>query len=101
MGLWNSFAGTLAVEVPMFIAGIWIYVAMSRARNAAGRFGPWALLLIISLSYAASLFSPPPPSVRALAIGGIIFGWLFVAWAAWADANRETRFGLERGTERG
>src|SRR2546425_381170 len=26
----------------------------------------------------------------ALAIGGIIFGWLFVAWAGWGDKHRET-----------
>jgi hypothetical protein len=36
-----------------------------------------------------SLFAPPPPSTQALAIGGTVFGWLFVAWAAWADRHRE------------
>src|SRR2546430_11100857 len=36
-----------------------------------------------------SLFSPPPPTRLALAVGGIIFGWLFVGWAAWGDAHRE------------
>jgi hypothetical protein len=27
--------------------------------------------------------------MRTLAIGGIVFGWLFVAWAAWVDRHRE------------
>jgi hypothetical protein len=28
-------------------------------------------------------------ALAALATFGIIFGWLFVGWAAWADRHRE------------
>jgi len=44
---------------------------------------------VLVLSYVGSLFSPPPPTRVALAVGGIIFGWLFVAWAGWGDKHRE------------
>ena len=40
--------------------------------------------------YVGSLLSPLPPTRVALAVGGIIFGWLFVAWAGWGDTHRET-----------
>jgi hypothetical protein len=28
--------------------------------------------------------------VQAVAIGGIVFGWLFVGWAAWVDRRRDS-----------
>ncbi len=88
-GLWRSPAATVAVEGLMFIVGTWMYLRGSRARDRVGRYGSWSLLVVLILSYVASLFSGPPPSVTALAIGGTVFGWLFVAWAAWADRHRE------------
>ena len=73
----------------MFVAGTWIYLTTTRVRDAVGRYGLWALLALLVLSYIASLFSGPPPTLRALEIGGIVFGWLFVGWAWWADKHRE------------
>ncbi len=93
LGLWNSVAGTVITEGLMFVAGLWIYLRTTRARDGAGRYGLWALLALLVLSYVASLFAGTPPTVRAIAIGGIIFGWLFVAWAAWADRHREAVVG--------
>lgn len=90
LGLWNSAAATITVEGLMFAAGTWIYLRTTRARDAVGRYGLAALLAVLVLSYAASLAGGTPPTMRVLAIGGIIFGWLFVAWAGWADKRRET-----------
>jgi cellulose synthase/poly-beta-1,6-N-acetylglucosamine synthase-like glycosyltransferase len=90
LGLWNSPAGTVSVEALMFVAGIWIYVTTTRAQDGVGRYGLWALLALLALSYVASLFAGPPPTLAALEIGGIVFGWLFVGWAAWADGHRDT-----------
>jgi membrane-bound metal-dependent hydrolase YbcI (DUF457 family) len=88
LGLWNSVAGTVAVEGAMFVAGLAVYAADTRARDRVGLFGFWGLVGVLALSYVASLFSPPPV-MPGLAIGGIVFGWLFVGWAAWADRHRE------------
>ena len=88
LGLWYSVAGTVTVEATMFAAGLAFYVATSRARDRVGRYAFWALVAMLLFSYVGSLFSPPPV-MPALAIGGIVFGWLFVVWAGWADRHRE------------
>ena len=89
LGLWNSVAGTVIIEVVMFAVGTWIYLRTTRARDAVGRYGLGALLALLGLSYGGSLLGGAPPSMRAIELGGIIFGWLFVAWAAWGDKHRE------------
>ena len=89
LGLWNSVAGTVIIEVVMFAAGTWIYLRTTRARDAVGRYGLGALLTLLALSYGGSLLGGAPPSMRAIELAGIIFGWLFVAWAAWGDKHRE------------
>ncbi len=88
-GLWNSAIGTIIVEGLMFVTGTWIYLRTTRARDGVGRYGLAALLAVLLLSYALSLAGGAPPSMRTLAIGGIVFGWLFVAWAAWVDGHRD------------
>jgi membrane-bound metal-dependent hydrolase YbcI (DUF457 family) len=89
LGLWNSVTGTVIVEVVMFAAGTWIYLRTTRARDAVGRYGLGALLALLGFFYGGSLLGGAPPSMRAIEIGGIVFGWLFVGWAAWVDRHRE------------
>jgi membrane-bound metal-dependent hydrolase YbcI (DUF457 family) len=89
--LWNSVAGTLIVEGAMFIAGVAIYAGVTRARDKIGRYGFWALVLLLLGSYVSQLFAPPPPSNTALAIGAIVFGWLFVLLGWWVDRHRALR----------
>jgi hypothetical protein len=89
LGLWHSVAGTVIVEGVMFVAGGWIYLTTTRARDAVGRYALWALLVFLVVSYVASLFTGPPPTLQAIEFGGIVFGWLFVGWAGWADRHRE------------
>jgi membrane-bound metal-dependent hydrolase YbcI (DUF457 family) len=90
LGLWTSVAGAVLVEGLMFVAGVAIYLTTTRARTSGGRYGLWALVAVLVLSYVTSLVSGPPPSAQALAIGGIVFGWLFVGWAAWVDRRRDS-----------
>ena len=42
LGVWQSRAATFAVEVPIFIAGLWLYV---RATPTLDRTGRWALAM--------------------------------------------------------
>ncbi|HVH10132.1 MAG TPA: hypothetical protein VM736_10070 [Gemmatimonadales bacterium] len=88
--LWDSVVGTLVIEGLLFGAAVWVYATWTRARDRTGAWGFWALLAVLVVSYVGSLASPPPPSWVALAGGAILFGWLFVAWAAWADRHRES-----------
>jgi hypothetical protein len=90
LGLWNSAAATVIVESLMLLAGIVAYTRVTRARNAIGRWGFWALVALLMISYLSSLFAPAPTDQTALAIGAIIFGWVFVLFAWWVDRHRET-----------
>jgi hypothetical protein len=87
LGLWRSVAGTVLLEGAMFVAGAALYATATRARDRIGRYAFWSLIAVLALSYLSSLFAPPP-RMPALAIGGLVFGWLFVVWAVWADRHR-------------
>jgi membrane-bound metal-dependent hydrolase YbcI (DUF457 family) len=89
LGLWNSVAGTVIVESVMLIAGVAVYLRTTRARDAIGRWGLWALVLLLAVSYYGSLFSPTPMDTNALAIGGLIFELVFVIVAWWVDRHRD------------
>lgn len=87
LGLWNSRAGTMSVEVAMFVAGVWAYASATRARNRRGAISFWALVALLAVLYASTAFGPPPPSADAIKWMGVI-AWLFVPWAWWIDRNR-------------
>jgi hypothetical protein len=89
LGLWNSIPGTLAVEVPMFVGGLWIYTRVTHPRDGTGRWAFGSLVVTLLLIYAANIFSPPPPSVTALTIVAMIGGALFTTWSWWADRHRD------------
>ncbi len=75
LGLWNSVTGTVAVEGVMFVAGVWLYATATRARDRTGTYGFWSLIAVLVLSYVGSLFSPPPPTRVALAVGSAGCSW--------------------------
>jgi hypothetical protein len=89
LGLWNSPAATIALELALYGAGIALYLRATRARDGVGRLGLWALLAFLAVVWLASLFGPPPPNERAIAWAGLAT-WLLVAWAYWVDRHRET-----------
>jgi membrane-bound metal-dependent hydrolase YbcI (DUF457 family) len=89
LGLWNSVAGTVAVESLMLAGGAWLYFSATRARDRIGRLGPWAFLALLAALYVASVAGPPPPvgaerlvSIVALALV------LLVPLASWIDSHR-------------
>ena len=87
--LWASVPGTIVVEGLMFVAGVAIYARATRARDAIGRFGMWGLAALLAVLYVVSLFSPPPPSIKAFAVVGLVIEVLVVALGAWVDRHRE------------
>src|ERR1044072_1354233 len=89
LGLWISPAAPIAVEAAMMLVGVTLYARTTRARDAAGQWGFLGLVALLAISYGVSLEAPPPPNHTALAIGGIIFGWVFVVFAWWVDRHRE------------
>ena len=89
LGLWNYPLATVILETAMLIAGLVIYLRATRARDAIGRWGFWGLIVLLAGSYYSTLFTPTPTDMKALAIFGIIFAWLFVLFAWWVDRHRE------------
>ena len=87
MGLWNSRAGTLAVELPLFALGVWIYLRSTKPRDAIGRWALAGLIAFFLLAYAGAAFGPPPPNITVVAWTGIA-GLILIPWAAWVDAHR-------------
>ena len=90
LGLWNSLPATLLLERSIFAAGVALYASATRARDAAGRWGLWGLVLFLLLIEAANLWGGPPPSVAAIAWVGQA-QWLLVLWGFWVDRHRGAR----------
>lgn len=87
--LWSSLPLTLALEVPLFAVGVWLYGRSTRAADAVGRWGLRGLVLFLLVIYAGNVLGSPPPSVAAIAWVGQL-QWLLVLWGYWVDRHRRT-----------
>jgi len=88
--LWNSVAGTIAIESVMFAAAVWNYVSSTRARDRIGSYGFWAFVVFMLITYFGNAFGSPPPSAALVARLGLAI-WLIPLWAWWFDRHREAR----------
>jgi hypothetical protein len=88
LGLWNSVAGTLLVEVSLFLVALFFYLRSTRARDRTGSIALWSLVAFTSIIYVMNFYSPPPPNVEAIGWLGVA-QWLFVPWGYWIDRHRE------------
>lgn len=90
LGLWNSVAGTIVIEVLMYAIGIWIYVRATRARDRIGSIALIAFVVFLLLIYAANFGSGSPPN-NSRVIGYVgLASWLLPLWAWWIDRHRES-----------
>jgi hypothetical protein len=85
--LWRSPLATAIVEGFIFVIGIILYLRATSAKNKTGVVVFWLLITLLVVSHIANLFSPPPPSVNAIAWAGQAM-WLFVILGFWIDKNR-------------
>jgi membrane-bound metal-dependent hydrolase YbcI (DUF457 family) len=83
LGLWNSIAGTLLVEISLFAAGVAIYLRHSAKASLAF----WLLIAFFALAYLGAAFGPPPPSAAAVA-GSALALWLLPVWGWWIERAR-------------
>jgi len=87
LGLWNSIPATIAVEMVMLAAGVWLYLGAAAPRTRGQRIGLWALVAFLLMIYVANVFGPPPPSANAVAWSGVGM-WLIILWAWAVDRSR-------------
>ncbi len=88
LGLWNSLLATVTVECGLLALGLTLYVRATRARDRIGIYALWSLVAVLLLGWVGSVFGPPPPNERVLAVSALAM-WVTVPWAAWADHHRE------------
>lgn len=88
--LWRSPIVTAIFEGLIFVIGIILYLKATKAKNKTGVIVFWVLIGLLAVSHIANLFSPPPPSVEAIAWAGQAM-WLFVILGFWVDKNRIAR----------
>jgi len=83
LGLWNSVAGTVSVEIAMFAVAVWLYVSATRPRDRIGRYAFLAYIALLLASYLRNAFSSElPHSVKAeIAWPGLIGGIVMLVWA--------------------
>jgi len=91
LGLWNSVPGTVAVELPLYAAGLWVYARATRARDGIGRWAFLSLAASLVGIYFVGLAGPPPPSVTALSATALCGVALLILWSWWADGHRESQ----------
>ena len=83
LGLWESLPATLVVEGLVFVLGVSLYRQATRGRPRGGRFT--ALAVLLGVVYLASVFGPPPPSVAAIGIAGLLGALVILSGAAWVE----------------
>ena len=91
LGLWNSIAGTMTLELAMLAAGLWIYLRATRARDRIGLYALGAFVALIVYVEISSPFGAPPPSVSAIVWMSLIAEPILLVWAWWFDRHRIAR----------
>lgn len=88
LGLWNSIPATFAVEGLLFVAAIAYYRRGVHPRDRQGQWAFWSLIVLCGLIWGSGPWSPPPPSVTAIAIVGLVMAVVFPAWGIWIDRRQ-------------
>jgi hypothetical protein len=93
LGLWNWLIPAVVVEAVLFGAGIWLYVAGTRATSPAGSIGFWAFVVVLAGGWLSGVFGPPPPSIEVVTISALVATPLFLLWSWAIDRGRTSRSG--------
>lgn len=90
VGLWNSVAGTLALEATLWVGGLALWFSAFRPRGANGWAAIASFVLVSTVLWISGPFAPPPPSAQAVAVGALL-GFSVIPWAWWIERSAERR----------
>jgi membrane-bound metal-dependent hydrolase YbcI (DUF457 family) len=88
MGLWNSIAGTMVVELLMLAVGVWLYARTTRPADRIGRYAFAAYVVLLLALYIGDRFSDPPSGPTDIIWTGIPFEFIALLWVWWFDRHR-------------
>lgn len=89
LGGWNSLPLTLLLELGLIVLGFGLYLRSTVANDRWGRFGAWALAIVLVVIYFGSQFGPSPPNEQAIALSLLLL-WVAVPLGYWIDRHRRT-----------
>ena len=90
LGLWDYPYVTLAVEGILLFGAMAIYSARSQPLTRRARYSLPALGVVMLLIQASMLFTPPPPSDRAMAATALIAYVAFAGLIAWLEGGQSS-----------
>jgi membrane-bound metal-dependent hydrolase YbcI (DUF457 family) len=88
LGLWNSRAGTVAVEGGLWVAALIVYARAFRPTSGWGRWGLWALATLLTLAWLGGVYGPPPPDIRTVAWSALPAILVFTGWLWTVERRR-------------
>ena len=88
LGLWNSVAGTMAVEMAMLVLGVWLYVRATKPLDRAGRYAFVAYVALLFVLYVADYIGSPPSGTSDIIWSAIPFEFIALVWVWWFDRHR-------------
>jgi hypothetical protein len=90
LGLWNSVAGTVAVELGIFLGGLALYLRATRARDRVGVGALLGFAIVFLVIFGLNHFGPPPPTNTPQAVLAlpILLLILVLPWGGWIDRHR-------------
>jgi len=87
LGLWNSVVGTILVEGGLVVAGFWLYLSTIPVGDRASQWSLGILVALMGLIGVTGIWSPPPPTERAVA-WVMPWLWLVLVWTFWIERRR-------------
>ena len=88
LGLWNSIAGTMAVEIGMFGLAMWMYTLSTEPQDRVGKYMLISYSVALLLVYVSIPFSSPPTIIRQMDFASLSSTIVFVNWAWWISSHR-------------
>ena len=89
LGLWNHVAISLTMETIIFLAGVYLYTTVTKAKTTKGKWALWSFVIFLLIFQFANTFGPPPSdSMMNLFVTLITLTAIIVSLAYWIDKKR-------------
>ncbi len=91
LALWDNRPVAVSLEFGLLLAGLFLYLTKTAAKNALGRITPILLFVPLAAAQLYGNFGPPPENAAIAAQSAIVAYLAFIVLAAIVDATREAK----------